>query len=102
MQGKLEAPLLKEFYLEWHTPTWVFDLDGNIIEKRIFMPYGHNTVYISYKLVKGESVSVKLRSYVSCRKHDSQLGYPEEWPFIVKSHGEQFEVSAFEGAPRCV
>ena len=99
MQGKLEAPRLKEFYLEWQTPTWVFDLDGNIIEKRIFMPYGHNTVYISYKLAKGESVSVKLRSYVSCRKHDSQLGYPEEWPFFVKSHGEQFEVSAFEGAP---
>src|SRR5581483_242047 len=29
---------LKEFRHEWQTPTWIFEIDGHILEKRVCMP----------------------------------------------------------------
>jgi predicted glycogen debranching enzyme len=92
-------PHLKEFRLDWQTPIWVFEIDGCSLEKKIFMPYGNNTVYVSYRLLKGDSVELKLRPYCNCRKHDSPLGYAHRWPFSVTFQGERYEISPFEGAP---
>lgn len=99
---RLEAPgfsLLKEFRLDWQTPVWVFDIDGKILEKKIFMPYGQNTVYVSYRLLKGEALEMQVNPYCGCRKHDSILGYPVAWPFTTEVQENRYEVSAFEGAP---
>lgn len=93
------AQYLKEFRLDWLTPVWTFDIHGNIIEKRILMPHGQNTVYVSYRLVKGKEAQLHLRPYCGCRKHDSNLGYPRMWPFIVTHEGDRYEVSIFDGSP---
>src|SRR5688572_21502043 len=45
---------LVEFRLELGLPIWTFDLPGLTIEKRVLMPYGQNTVHVSYRLVDGE------------------------------------------------
>jgi predicted glycogen debranching enzyme len=90
---------LKEFFLDWQTPTWIFKIDEYTIEKKVFMPYGDNTVYVSYKLIDGDKISMQLHPYLTCRKHDSQLGYAKEWPFTIVAQKEGYEVSAFTGAP---
>jgi predicted glycogen debranching enzyme len=99
--GRMEAPQveLKEFRLDWQTPVWVYAIEGRLIEKKIFMPYGYNTVYICYRLISGEPLRLKLRPYCACRKHDSRLGYPQEWPFTVTFQGDHYELTPFEGAP---
>lgn len=93
-------PYLVGFRLEWQTPVWTYNLKGNVLEKKIFMPYGDNTVYAAYTVRHGTGIKMRLRPYCACRRHDSQLGYPHRWPFNVKEVGGGFyEVSAFEGAP---
>lgn len=100
--GELESAMLqylKSFRLDWQTPVWVFDLDGNILEKRILMDYGANSVYVSYSLLEGSSINLKLRIFSACRSHESHLGYPKKWPFSVTFQNDRYEISAFEGAP---
>ncbi len=100
--GSMEAPEvlhLKEFRLDYQTPTWVFDINGALIEKKIFMPYGFNSIYVSYRLLEGNNLTLKLRPFCSCRRHDGQLGYPQEWPFKVTLEGERYNILPFEGAP---
>jgi predicted glycogen debranching enzyme len=94
-----DAALLEEFRLEWQTPTWIYEINGQRIEKRIFMPYGSSTTYISYRLLSGDPVELNLRPYCSCRKHDAYLGSPRKWPFSLKVEGPHCEISLFEGAP---
>jgi predicted glycogen debranching enzyme len=99
--GKIDfhPGLLKEFRLEWQTPTWIFDINGQRIEKKIFMPYGGNTTYIRYRLLTGDLLQLNLRPYCSCRKHDAYLGSPRKWPFSLKVDGPHCEICLFEGAP---
>lgn len=93
------AKLLKQFRLDWQTPTWRFEVKGRCLEKKIFMPYGKNTVYVSYQLLDGSPVRLSFRPFGACRKHDSQLGYPHKWPFRVTGNDHRYELQAFDGAP---
>jgi predicted glycogen debranching enzyme len=67
------ASYVKEFRIEWQSPVWVFEIGDRVLEKRIFMPYGQNTVYVSYRLVQGEPIEMRLRPFVTFRGHDEPL-----------------------------
>ena len=94
-----ESPLfLKEFRQEWQTPTWLFEIDGHLIEKRVCMPYLQNTVYVDYRLIRGGPIRLNLRPFVTFRGHDGPLGCPSDWPFtLTMTHG-RYEVRPFEEA----
>src|SRR3954471_11704074 len=47
------AEHLAEFRLELGLPVWRYELPGAVIEKRILMPYGQNTVHVTYRLLDG-------------------------------------------------
>jgi predicted glycogen debranching enzyme len=65
---------LGEFRLEAGLPVWRYDVDGFILEKRIYLAYRQNTVYISYRLVEGKGkVRLKLRPAVHFRGHDEPI-----------------------------
>src|SRR5262245_8018623 len=42
---------LTEFRLELGLPVWRYDFDGAIVQKRVLMPHGQNTVHALYELV---------------------------------------------------
>ena len=44
---------LKEFRLEGGLPVWTFDIDGVVVEKRLFLPRFQNTVQVIYRYVAG-------------------------------------------------
>ena len=44
---------LVEFRLELGLPVWRYELPGAVIEKRVLMPYGQNTVHVTYRLLDG-------------------------------------------------
>jgi predicted glycogen debranching enzyme len=92
---------LKEFRHEWGTPVWVFEIDGHMLEKRAVMPYGQNTVYISYKLLNGDGpLHLHLRPYVAFRRHDAVLNDPAvEGPFPITILQGRYEVHFGEGMP---
>src|SRR5437660_1787400 len=41
---------LDEFRLEAGLPVWRYNVDGVIIEKRVFLPHMQNTVHVMYEL----------------------------------------------------
>ena len=44
---------LTEFRLEAGLPVWRYDVDGLILEKRLFLTHMQNTVHVMYELVAG-------------------------------------------------
>ena len=44
---------LTEFRLEAGLPVWRYDIDGIVIEKRVFLPHMQNTVHMMYELLDG-------------------------------------------------
>src|SRR4051812_15367413 len=59
---------LTEFRLEAGLPVWRYDVEGLIIEKRLFLPHRQNTVHVSYDLISGANrVELSLRPSVNFR-----------------------------------
>src|SRR5262249_49593285 len=86
---------------ERQTPVWVFEIDGHTLDKRVVMPYGEDTVYVSYTLRGGDGpVQFHVRPYVACHRHDAlpddQAG---EGPFPLMMLPGRHEVHFGEGIP---
>ena len=72
----MQVPL-EEFRLEAGLPVWRYDVSGVVIEKRILMPHGQNTVHVLYELVGGADfarLDVTLAAHH--RSHDAPVGEP--------------------------
>ena len=63
------APITSiEFRLELGLPVWRYEIDGYVIEKRVLMPHGQNTVHVTYRLLEGDGpVRLTLRPSVQFR-----------------------------------
>jgi predicted glycogen debranching enzyme len=100
--GRIEGTghlFLREFRLESLIPTWTFEINHHVLEKRIVMPHLLNTAYIEYRLVSGGPIHLTLRPFVTFRMHDGPLGVPLEYPFTLVGNRGRLEVHPFESAP---
>ncbi|MCR6653869.1 MAG: glycogen debranching enzyme N-terminal domain-containing protein [Cellvibrionaceae bacterium] len=53
---------LQSFSLEMGLPVWRYEINGLVLEKRLFMPYQQNTVHVCYRVLSGnEPVRLELR-----------------------------------------
>src|SRR6188474_2156602 len=92
------AGYLTEFRLEAGLPVWRYDVEGLIIEKRIFLPHMQNTVHVMYDLVAGaEMVELALRPSVNFRPQESPVSEPLGRPYEVRAVGEQYEICLRDG-----
>ncbi len=67
----------KAFRLETGLPVWTYEFGGVVVEKRLFLIHGQNTVHISYRLLQGDGpVRLKLRAAVHFRGHDEYVSVP--------------------------
>src|SRR5258708_36353460 len=39
---------IESFQLDWGVPTWTYALAGGLLEKRVWMPHGHDSVFVTY------------------------------------------------------
>lgn len=94
--GKLEIhgiEHLVEFRLEAGLPVWRYDVDGFILEKRVYMPYRQNTVYINYRLLGGKGkVRLKLRPAVNFRGHDEPIADLPTRNYTLTAVDHQYEL----------
>jgi predicted glycogen debranching enzyme len=89
---------LTEFRLEAGLPVWRYEIDGVVVEKRLFMPHMQNTVHVAYQLVDGaDSVELALRPSVNFRAQELPVSEPLGAPYEFRAHGEEYEV-ALEGS----
>ena len=79
---------LTEFRLELGLPVWRYDVEGLVIEKRVFMPHMQNTVHIAYELVDGaDRVEIALRPSVHFRAQEAPVSEPLGWPYQLRALG---------------
>lgn len=68
------ADYLSEFRLEMGLPVWRYRARGVTLEKRLLLPRGQNTVYVSYRILEGEdAVKLRLRPSVRFRPHNAPV-----------------------------
>jgi predicted glycogen debranching enzyme len=85
--------LLKEFRLEMGLPVWRYEVPGYVIEKRIVLPHGQNTVHIQYRMIEGEgSIRLKLRPALHFRPHEAPVDTAHSGPMKVHCEERCIEV----------
>jgi predicted glycogen debranching enzyme len=100
--GRLQSDLLSVidgFTREWQTPVWRCLVKGRRLEKRVIMPYGHNSVYVEYRLTEGAPVRLHLRPFVTFRMLDAQLHEARRPPFPLTVLDGRYDMHLCEGAP---
>jgi predicted glycogen debranching enzyme len=86
---------LVEFRLELGLPIWRYQMDGTTIEKRIVMPYGQNTVHVTYTLLDGEApVRLTLRPSVQFRSYEAPVRQTAAAGYTIVSSGARHELQA--------
>jgi len=87
------ADYLIEFRLELGLPVWRYEVNGIVIEKRVFLPHMQNTVHIMYELVSGaDRVELALRPSVNFRAQELPVSEPLGWPYEFHAVGDQHEI----------
>jgi glycogen debranching enzyme len=101
---------LADFQLEAGLPVWRYEVGGVTLEKRLLLPHLQNTVYITYRLKKGETaadtprdpvqpVPLILRPLVHFRSHDARLNSPHPGPYHFTASADRYEISNGDEIP---
>ena len=86
---------LEEFRLEAGLPVWRYRVRGAVIEKRVVMPHGQNTVHVTYALLSGaRKVRLSLRPVVGFRPHEAPVDHSPVDGYTVSARGQRIEVRA--------
>lgn len=89
----------QEFHLEAGLPVWRYRFAGCVLEKRIFMTHGKNTVHVAYKFLSGSAaVTLHLRPGINFRSHDAPVETVTAVHIQATKSREGLEVSA-DGFP---
>jgi len=88
-----------EFRLDYQVPTWRFETNGIVIEKRLLMLHRQNTIHLSYTLLSGHDVvALELQPSVQFRGHDQAVSTKLQENYGIFISSECYEVST-EGWP---
>ena len=85
---------LAEFRLEAGLPAWRYDVGGVVIEKRIVMPHGQNTVHVLYELVSGaDKARLDVTLAAHHRSHDAPVDTPLDERPPLRRTGAGYELT---------
>ena len=88
------VPYLKSFRLEFGLPVWRYEIDGVIMEKRVYLPHLQNTVYVNYRLIDAKQpVRLKLRPALHFRPHDAPVSHSHYGHYALQSCLDRHEIS---------
>jgi predicted glycogen debranching enzyme len=94
--------LLKEFRLD-PFPTFVYEVEGVEIEKRVFLVYGHNTVVIEYDfrgLDRNADVMFELRPLIAFRDYHSTTRRNDALNPGFAIEGDRVTLAPYQGVPQ--
>ncbi|HRY18590.1 MAG TPA: glycogen debranching enzyme N-terminal domain-containing protein, partial [Candidatus Competibacteraceae bacterium] len=85
---------LESFHLHGRMPVWRYALGERVIEQRIWLEPGANTVYVAYRLESadtGEDLRLRVRLLVNARDHHVSMAPGGFTPQVEKA-GEQLHL----------
>src|SRR5271165_3012542 len=92
------ADLLREFLLEGGLPVWKYQVGTHLLEKRLMMPHGQNTVYVNFRLLSG-TLRLVLRPLMQVRPHDAPVDSPLDSAYTLTVSQDRFEVCTGANLP---
>ncbi len=94
------ADFLREFQLEDGLPVWQYQIGDYLIEKRLVLPHGQNTVYVHFRLLSGDgNVRLVLRPSMQVRQQDEPVDTPLDGPYTLTVYQDRYEVCAGPNLP---
>jgi predicted glycogen debranching enzyme len=89
-----------EFRLEDGLPVWRYEINGFVLEKRLLLAYGQNTLHLTYRLLTGSGrLRVGLRPAVHFRKHDEPVSSGDPQNYTLTVCDDQFEITSKAKSP---
>ncbi len=89
---------LQTFTLEGMLPVWVFAIGDALLERRVWMAYGANTTYVSYRLLRGTGpLGLEVTPLVTYRDVHA-LSHGQGWQPGVAAHLRGAAIRAFDDA----
>jgi predicted glycogen debranching enzyme len=88
---------IQSFELDGTIPVWTFVVGDALVEKRVWMAYGANTTFVSYRLLRG-SQPLDLEVAPLLTYHDFHALSHGGWQLGVSEVPDGIEVRAFAGA----
>jgi predicted glycogen debranching enzyme len=84
---------LTEFRLEAGLPVWRYEVEGVVLERRIFLPHMQNSVHVMFELVSGaDRVELALRPSVNFRPQEAPVSEPLGWPYEFRAIRDEYEI----------
>jgi predicted glycogen debranching enzyme len=93
------ADSLTEFWVELGLPVWLYKIGDFVIEKRILLPYLQNTMHVSYRLIHGDRIGLRLRPLMNFRGHEDPVDSPAEGPCSVNARDGRYEIIGADKYP---
>lgn len=91
---------ITEFRLENHLPVWRIEAEDVVIEKRVLLVHGQNTVYIQYELLSGhESICLDLRPSFHFRGYEDDVATAMTDEYVMTIRGHCYELSSSGPVP---
>jgi predicted glycogen debranching enzyme len=89
---------LSSFRLDQGIPVWTFASQGQVVEKRVLMPYGQNTTHIIYSRVTGAGpLQLRLRLALQVRRLEDPVSTPIAEPYVLLSNEDRHEIRIGNG-----
>jgi predicted glycogen debranching enzyme len=83
---------LEHFRLEAGLPVWRFRVGDALLERRVAMVHLQNTVHVTYRLLAGGPVRLKLMPSVHFRSHDDPVGPLPDGGYRLLAEDDRFEL----------
>jgi predicted glycogen debranching enzyme len=89
---------LESFRLEGSLPVWTFAVADALIERRVWMAYGANTTYVTYRVLRGSrSVDLEITPLVTYRSFHA-LASGQGWSIGVTPRERGVTIRAYDEA----
>jgi predicted glycogen debranching enzyme len=88
------------FRLQLGLPVWTYEVGDSILEKRLLMLYGQNTVHVSYRLVSGsQPLDADVLVGINFRPHEAEVSSPMAEHFEIATNADGVEICAYKDGP---
>jgi predicted glycogen debranching enzyme len=88
-----------DFRLELGLPVWRYAGEDTVIEKRLVMSYGQNTVVLLYRILEGGPLRIELRPALQFRGHDDHVSTRIPEAYSLHAYGSRVELDAPDPLP---